>query len=50
MCRAFIFCKKHKKQIFIAIDGQDKCNEISKEIIKKSTVIQLGENENSLFA
>ena len=43
------FCKKYKKQIFIAIDGQDKCSENSKAIIENVKIIQLGEGKNSLF-
>lgn len=44
------FCKKYKKQIFIALDGQDKCNENSKAIIENAKVIQLGKGKEALFA
>lgn len=43
------FCGKYSKQIFIAIDGQDKCNTASQAIIGNSKVIQLGEGNKSLF-
>ena len=43
------FCKKYKKQIFIALDGQDKCNEQSKAIIENARVIQLGKDKDALF-
>lgn len=43
------FCKTHNKQIFIAIDGQDKCNETSRRIIEKAKIIQLGKEADSLF-
>lgn len=43
------FRKNYSKQIFIAIDGQDKCNDDSKAIIKNSRVVQLGKKEETLF-
>lgn len=43
------FCKRYKKQIFIALDGQDKCNEESKAIIEKAKMIQLGKGKEALF-
>ncbi|MCR5764416.1 MAG: DUF2326 domain-containing protein [Treponema sp.] len=43
------FCKKYKKQIFIALDGQDKCNDRSKAIIESTKVIQLGKGKEALF-
>lgn len=43
------FCEKYNKQIFIAIDGQDKCNDASKAIIQNARVVQLGEKEETLF-
>lgn len=39
----------HGKQIFIAVDGQDKCSEEAKKIIKESTILKLGKNKESLF-
>ncbi|MBQ1627687.1 MAG: DUF2326 domain-containing protein [Treponema sp.] len=43
------FCKKYRKQIFIALDGQDKCNENSKAIIENAKVIHLGKGKETLF-
>ena len=43
------FCKKYNKQVFIALDGQDKCNEESKAIIENSRIIQLGKGKEALF-
>lgn len=43
------FCKKYKKQVFIALDGQDKCNENSKAIIENAKVIQLEKGKEALF-
>lgn len=43
------FCKNYNKQAFIAIDGQDKCNNASKAIIQNARVVQLGEKEETLF-
>lgn len=40
------FCKKYKKQIFIAIDGQDKCSENSKAIIENAKENKLCHSTN----
>ena len=43
------FSRKYNKQIFIAVDGQDKCSKASGQIIEKSTIVQLGRDKQSLF-
>lgn len=44
------FCTLIKKQIFIALDGQDKFNEESKCMIENAKVIQLGKGKEALFS
>lgn len=44
------FCALVKKQIFIALDGQDKFNEESKCMIENAKVIQLGKGKEALFS
>ncbi len=43
------FCENYNKEVFIAIDGQDKYNDTSKAIIQNARVVQLGEKEETLF-